>query len=109
MLKFKFITRIQKMAKRRTRKQKEAPKHRFTIYLSPTSPEAKNAQFEPAVKRQFRKGKKRKRSKNAKKEKAEFTAKPDDLASVKRDIGKSLLLASLILGLEIMIYFAWSR
>lgn len=97
------------MAKRRTRKQKEAPRRRFTIYLSPTSPEAKNAQFEPVVKRQFRKGQKRKKGKNAKKERTEFTAKPDGLASVKRDIGKSLLLASLILALEIVIYLAWSR
>jgi hypothetical protein len=97
------------MAKRRTRKQKKTPKHHFTIYLSSTSPEAKNAQFEPVVKRQSGKGQKRKRSKTVKKEMAEFTAKPDHLASVKRDIGRSLLLASLILALEIVIYLGWSR
>jgi hypothetical protein len=79
------------MAKRRTRKQKERAKHRFTLL----------------VKGQFQNATKPKKTKAAQPKKAKFLAKQGDLASIKREIFKSLILASLILGLELMIYLAW--
>ena len=94
------------MAKRRTRKQKEKAKHQFTLswHLEP-----KKASSKADVKGQFGKGTKLKKLQKSKIENAKFTAKLDSLASIRRDILKSLLLASLILSLEVMIYLAWSR
>lgn len=94
------------MAKRRTRKQKETARRHFTLYLTPTSTEVKNTQFEPVVKGQFARLAKTPKSQKAKKEKAEFKAEPGNLASIKRDIGRSVMLASLTLALEIVLYLA---
>lgn len=89
------------MAKRRTRKQKEKAKHQFTLSWHP---EPKKASSKADVKGQFEKGTKLKKLQKSKKENAKFTAKLDGLASIRRDILKSLLLASLILSLEVVIY-----
>lgn len=92
------------MTKRRTRKQKEKAKHQFSISWEPTY---KSSNFKPSVKGQFKKPsslkvKGRLSSKNAKK-----LAKAGNLASIKRDIVKSLIITSFILALEIMLYLAW--
>jgi len=94
------------MAKRRTKKQKQKAKRQFSVYLKN---EAENNQFEPVVKGQFRKRKIRKISKPAQTKNAEPTAKVESLRTIRRDIVKSLILASLILGTELVIYFAWTR
>ena len=80
---------MSRLNKRRTRKEKETAKH--------------------VVKGQFSEKEAAVGGKKEKKELATFTAKPGNLSLVKRDIIRSLVLASFILGLEIMIYFAWSR
>lgn len=92
------------VTRRRTRKQKEAAKHRFTVYWSPSTPQAKRAKSEPVVKGQFKKGQKAPKPQKLEEKLPEFKAKADNLASIKRDLVRSLILASLILGTEVMIY-----
>ena len=101
------------MAKRRTRKQKESAKHSFTVSWEPKKEEspikAKLNLSEPTVKRQIKKGQslaslKPKRSKNA-----NSMVKGEYLSEIKRDIVKSLSLASVIVGLELVIYLTLNR
>ncbi len=101
------------MTKRRTRKQKEKAKHQFTVSWQPTKntsdikagrPEPQKASSKAIVKGQLEKGAKTPKFQKAKKENAKDTAKPEELASIRRDIFKSIILASLILSLEVMIY-----
>jgi hypothetical protein len=93
--------------KRRTKKDKINPKRPTTISWKPSKTEAKKADSEANVKRQLKKGKSRKTSKNNVKKSARFTDKNHSLASVKRDLVKSLLFAVLILASEVMIYLIW--
>ena len=99
------------MAKRRTRKQKEKAKHRFVISRDPTGsaakPQPKKSNSEAVVKGQTKKRFSLKKSKKSKAKIADLLAKDSGLASIKRDIVKSLILASFILGLEIMLYLRW--
>lgn len=101
------------MSKRRTRKQKEAAKHTFTVSWDPKKKEvtnkAKLSLSEPAVKRQFKKEQglaspKPKIGKNA-----NSMVKDGYLSEIKRDIAKSLSLALAIVGLELVIYLALNR
>ena len=94
------------MPKRRTRKQKASAKRWFE---SPVIQESGKVSFEPVVKGQFGKERKIPNSKKSKNEIPEFTAKVGSLSSIKREILKSLVFASLILGLELVIYLAWIR
>ena len=67
---------------RRTRKQKEHAHHPFTVTWEPNQAHVKReTKIEPEAKLA--------------------------LTTAKRDIIKSLLLASLILGMEVVIYLAW--
>ena len=91
------------MAKRRTRKEKEKAKHTFTVHWDPTS----DSISEASVKREFD-GKSKLASKKVPKNKiANLTAKDMGLRLVRKDIFKSLILASIILASEIMIYLVW--
>ena len=101
------------MAKRRTRKQKESAKHAFTMSWEPKKKEsptkAKSNLSEPAVKRQIKKiqglaSLKPKIGKNA-----NSMVKDGYLSEIKRDIVKSLSLALVIVGLELVIYLALNR
>jgi hypothetical protein len=99
------------MGKRRTRKQKEKAKHKF-LYQWPQAeefitPQLKEASSEPAVNRQIVSTKRLVNHKNIKNEKAAFTDNVNDLASIRKNIGKSVILASLILSLELVIYLIW--
>jgi len=94
------------MSKRRTKKQKQKAKRQFFTSLKS---EAENGQSEPVVKRQFKKRKIRKVSTPSQVKNTEPTAKVEGLGTIKRNIVKSLILSSLILGTEFVIYFAWSR
>ena len=94
------------MSKRRTRAQKEKANRQFSIYLQS---EPEKIRYEPAVKRQFKKVITKKTSKISKIKNAVPTAKLKGLGSIKRDLIKSLILASLILGTELVLYLAWSR
>ena len=99
------------MSKRRTRRQKEKAKHKF-LYQWPQSEDGsktqpKDASNEPAVKGQISKAKKHKKHEITKDKMAVNTENIDDLASLKKNIGKSVILASLILSLELVIYLIW--
>jgi len=92
------------MAKKRTRKQKETAKHQF-LFSRPN--EAKTKSESRAVKGQFNSRHKAEKRKSGKAKNADLLDKEAYLASAKRDVVKSILLASLILGLELVIYLAW--
>ena len=100
------------MAKRRTRKQKVTAKHQF-IQAPNTDTRFKLsrqrldqiASPDGYVKGQIKPKAKTRKIRILKKEKAKDTAKPDESASIKRDIARSVFLASLILSLEVVIYF----
>ena len=91
------------MAKRRTRKQKKKAKHPFELSWKPDQHPPSKA----SVKGQFTKTKPSLISKAKKKKLAKDKAKPDNLASIKADIMKSLFWLGLIVGLELVIYLAW--
>lgn len=92
------------MSKRRTRKQKEEVKHPFTISWHP---EAKTTDSEANVNRQIKKPLDTIAAKSVETKSPKITAQYSDLASVKRDIVKSLSLASLILASEVVLYLIW--
>ena len=91
------------MAKRRTKRQKQTAKHQFTLSKQRLE---KLASTEGNVKGQFDSEAKTYKSKSSKIKNAKDTAKPTYLTVIRRDSAKSLLIASLILGLEVVIYFA---
>ena len=91
------------MAKRRTRKQKEKAKHQFKVSWKP---EANSASPEPIVKGQTTQAQKHKVDKRVKMKSADRLAKDEGLGTIKRDLMKSLIIASLILALEVVLYLA---
>jgi len=90
------------MAKRRTRKQKETAKHHFKLSKERLD---KLASTGGDVKSQIKSKAKTRKIRILKKEKAKDTAKPSESDSTKRGITRSVFLASLILSLELVIYF----
>lgn len=97
------------MSKRRTKKEKINPKRNITISWQPDNFEAKNTSFEANVKRQLiKKGNNKPPQKKTKK----LSVTSDNnksLASVKKDLAKSLIFAILIIASEIVIYLVWSK
>jgi len=100
--------------KRRTKKQKAAAKHTFTVSWRPSGSEdelptgTENEQSEPAVKRQSKPSstklfKSKPYVKNTKNK-----AEDGNIVPIRREVVKSVALASLILGMEVVIYFAWN-
>jgi len=92
------------MSKRRTKKQKQNSKYNYVFKLLD---EAKIDNFEPIVKGQFTKTFKAEKSAYQSSKKAEPSAKDIYLGKIRRDIKKSLIIVSLILALETMIYLVW--
>lgn len=94
------------MAKKRTRAQKEKAHHNFTISWDPSlkiqSPKAN-------VKRHFKNEASSKSIQAAKTIKANITEHSYDNKAIRKDIIKSLSLASLILCLELVIYLVWKN
>ena len=99
------------MKKRRTRKQKATANHEFTIRWNPTASETKTEpvkdKIEASVKGQFNIEPKKPNPSSHKHESAMNLAKDGSLASIKKDIVKSLMVVSLILALEVVLYLAW--
>ena len=92
------------MSKKRTKKQKQNTKYTFAYKIVN---EAKNINFEPTVKGQIKNAIKH-TSKIIKQQKnAEPTAKDKYRSYIRKDITKSLIIVSLILALEVVIYLAW--
>jgi len=92
------------MAKRRTKKDKKKAKHAFTIKWDSGST---RLNFEPDVKGQIPEIKNEIKPKAHDIRHAEFSASNVNLATIKKDITKSLILASLILASEVVLYLVW--
>jgi len=101
------------MAKRRTKKQKSQAKNQYLLNWYPSSRnyklEPKKDKSVPVVKGQFKSQKKSKANKDLVLNNTESKAKDENLALIRLDIIKSLIIASLILGVEVMLYLAWSK
>ncbi len=92
------------MGKRRTRAEKEKAHHSF-LYSWQGQPEKGPVRHD--VKGQFKNEPDDISKKHRKANSANLMAKDDSLASVKRNMVKSLILASLILAAEVVVYLAW--
>jgi len=92
------------MAKKRTRKQKQNTKYTFAYKVIN---EAKNLNFEPTVKRQIKNTTKTPSKGTGLRKNAEPKAKDKYQSYIRKDITKSLIIVSLILALEVVIYLAW--
>lgn len=90
--------------KRRTKRDKENAKHHFVYSWNPSSVEP-SKQF--TVKRQFSLGSRPKKSGSTDAKKAKDTASKASLYQTKKEIIRSVSLASLIVSLELVIYFLW--
>ena len=99
------------MAKRRTRKQKQEAKHRLTVSWKPSAlsseSEAKKSTSEANVKRQITKDFRTEEPKIVKTKGADSMEQNLILASVKKDIAKSLILSGIILASEVVLYLFW--
>ena len=89
------------MGKRRTRKEKEKAIHSFAISWSP------EANSKVDVKGHFNSEAKKASAKAGHQENAMLLAKEASLKLIKKDIFKSLILASLIVIFEVVLYLAW--
>jgi len=92
------------MSKKRTRKQKQNIKYTFAYKIIN---EAKNLDFEPTVKGQIKTTKNSTSQSIRLRKNAEPTAKDRYQGYIRKDITKSLIIVSLILALEVVIYLAW--
>ena len=92
------------MSKRRTKKDKEKARHSFAVNWDSGSGTLK---FEPDVNRQLNPSTKTKEPLSLKINNPKFSAQTLNLASIRKDITKSLILAGLILASELVIYLIW--
>lgn len=88
------------MAIQRTRKNKENPHYNFLYSWVPS---------EARVKGESRLNTNASSPKLSALKKAEIQAKEDSSHRIKRDIIKSLILVSLVLIAELVVYLAWSK
>jgi len=91
------------MAKRRTRSEKEKAVHSFSLSWSP------EANKDDGVKGQFKNKARQVSAKANRPKKAMLLAKDDSLRLIKKDVFKSVFIASLIITLEVVIYLAWRK
>ncbi len=93
------------MAKRRIKKEKLKPN--YSYLFGPNGIQlTSNKNF---VKSQLKQVKNYSQNKNTVKENPKNTEREKGIQTIKRDIVKSLSLAALILGLEIVLYFVWNK
>ena len=93
--------------KRRTRKEKINPKRSFSYSWKQDISEAENTAFEANVKRQLSNVKEGSYLKEKADKIAMHTENNNTLASVKKDLFKSLAFAILISASELVIYLIW--
>ncbi|OGM14968.1 hypothetical protein A3A76_05560 [Candidatus Woesebacteria bacterium RIFCSPLOWO2_01_FULL_39_23] len=93
------------MAIRRTRKQKESARHNFEISWQP---EAKNERLEASVNRQNKQEGVNQHKSSSPRIKSVESVNYKEIALIKKDLLKSLIVASLILGIETVLYLLWS-
>lgn len=92
------------MSKKRTRKQKQNTKYNFANKIIN---EAKNLNFVPTVNGQIKNTIKSSSKGAGLQKNAVPTAKDKYRSYIRKDITKSLIIVSLILALEVVIYLAW--
>jgi len=92
------------MGKRRTRKQKEAAKHQFSISWTP---KPQRSYPEASVKGQIENEPSHKLARGQRAKKAKLLAKEGNFEAYKADTLKSLILASIVLAAELVLYLAW--
>lgn len=92
------------MGKRRTKKDKLNAKHQFTLSWQPSSSEAT---LQTPVKRQKLQEKISVEKEKPASKKADSLVQDDQIVGIKKGILKSLILASLILGTELVLYLVW--
>lgn len=99
------------MAKRRTKKQKRQAKHQFLLKWEPekliAKAKAQKTVSVPTVKGQIKSQASLSTKTKDKLKFADFQANNGGLALIKRDLTKSLIIASLVLALEVVLYLAW--
>ena len=92
------------MGKRRTRKQKEKARHQFNLSLTP---QPQKASSEANVKSQIEIEPHIKAARGERAKKARILAKEGNFEAYKADTLKSLILASIVLAAELVLYLAW--
>jgi len=93
------------MAKRRTKKEKIKAKHSFGYQWSAD----KSGSYTEPVNRQFVKAPKNKSAVLENSKSANLLDKDGNLGIIKKNMLKSLIISSLILSLELVLYLAWQR
>ena len=91
--------------KRRTKKQKLTAKHEFGYVWN----SANSRSLEAVVNRQTKKPKEVASNHNTNLKTADITAKGHESTAIMRDVAKSILLSSLIIALEIVLYLIWKK
>lgn len=94
------------MAKRRTRKQKEKASHLGYVTWTPGAASASNSK---SVKREINTIKSPSLNSFNISKNSDVMAKDDYLGTMKHDIAKTLAITILILGFEIVLYWALQR
>jgi hypothetical protein len=92
------------MGERRTRKQKLKAKHQFNLSWTP---QPQSSVLKASVKGQIVSSLKTRLEENKHTKKAVPMAKDGSFEAYKRDTVKSLVLASIILAAELVLYLAW--
>ena len=92
------------MAKRRTRRQKQEARHQFNVSWTPR-PQSLSA--EASVKSQIKIKPTPRLGRGQRSKKAKLLAKEGSFEAQRRDTLKSLILASVILAAELVLYLAW--
>jgi hypothetical protein len=92
------------MSKKRTKKQKQTARHDFLITWEPNASEAKSAK---GVKRQIQNEPKIKHLSSTAEGNTVDSAQMSDIIKTQKNIIKSLILAGIILGTEVVLYFFW--
>lgn len=90
-----------------SKKNKKAYKEKKYTFLTKTFSEPKINSSVPDVKWQFKNTKTNQNKKTSNSKNADDTAKDNDLPTLKKDVAKSLFVVSLILALELVVYFLW--
>lgn len=93
------------MAKKRTKKEKASAKHQFLISWDNTT---NQAQSRTVVKGQTTGVKPASDSKSIINKNTDLLVKDADLTTIKKNIVRSLAIASLILATEVVLYFFWN-
>ena len=94
------------MAKRRTRKDKTYAQHPFLISWQDRPQKASD---KASVKRHSLSSPSDEIVKSEPQKKAAHTPNANEIGTIKKDLGKSVAIASLIISIEVVLYLAWYK